>query len=90
MSLVGCHPQIHNDKARKCFELTLFNKLLITEQMLKFQRSLGVALSAEQAEVLALAVEKERITLNDIRGAGWRHLHGCKIRGQPPNGTATA
>ena len=61
-------PQIHNDKARKCFELTLFNKLLITEQMLKFQRSLGVALSAEQAEVLALAVEKERITLNDIRG----------------------
>jgi len=61
-------PQIRNDKARKQFELVLFNKLLITERTLKFQRSLGVTLSAEQAEVLALAVEQKRITLTDIRG----------------------
>ena len=70
----NCHelgrmpPKIHNDKARKQFELVLFNKPLITEQMLQFQHSLGVTLSAEQAEVLALAIEQKRITLTDIRG----------------------
>ncbi|AKB32607.1 ATP-dependent DNA helicase recG [Methanosarcina siciliae HI350] len=61
-------PKIHNDKARKQFELILFKKPLITEKMLQFQHSLGVTLSAEQAEVMALAVEQKRITLTDIRG----------------------
>lgn len=61
-------PRIHNDKARKHFELVLTNRPLITERMRKFQQSIGVTLTAEQAEVLALAVEEERITLTDIRG----------------------
>ncbi|WP_410509322.1 putative DNA binding domain-containing protein [Methanosarcina hadiensis] len=61
-------PRIHNDKAHKQFELILFKKPLITEKMLQFQHSLGVTLSAEQTEVVALAVEQKRITLTDIRG----------------------
>lgn len=61
-------PRIHNDKAHKHFEMVLINRPLITESMRKFQQSIGVTLTAEQAEVLALAVEEGRITLTDIRG----------------------
>jgi ATP-dependent DNA helicase RecG len=61
-------PRIHNDKARKQFEMVLINRPLITESMRKFQQSIGVTLTAEQAEVLALVVEEGCITLTDIRG----------------------
>ena len=61
-------PRINNDKAGKQFEIVLINRPLITESMRKFQQSIGVTLTAEQAEVLALAVEVGRITLTDIRG----------------------
>ena len=63
-------PQIINDKARKQFELVLINKPLITEAMQRFRQSIGVNLGREQADALALALERSRISLTDIRGLG--------------------
>ena len=66
-------PQLKNDKARKEFELVLINKPLVTEAMQRFREAIGVNLTREQAEVLALALGRpagERISLTDIRGLG--------------------
>lgn len=58
-------PEITNDKAGKSFQLTLCREPLVTESMRRFQSSLGVRLTAEQADVLALAAGKGTITLID-------------------------
>ena len=66
-------PQLKNDKARKEFELVLINKPLVSEAMQRFRRDIGVTLTREQADVLALALERPdggRISLTDIRGLG--------------------
>ena len=66
-------PQLKNDKARKEFELVLINKPLVSEAMRRFRRDIGVTLTREQADVLALALEHPdggRISLTDIRGLG--------------------
>ncbi|WP_295584092.1 RNA-binding domain-containing protein [uncultured Lamprocystis sp.] len=66
-------PQIRNDKASKEFELVLVNKPLLTVAMQRFRQSLGVDLSPEQADALALGLEKpagESLSLTDIRGLG--------------------
>lgn len=66
-------PQLKNDKARKEFELVLINKPLVSEAMQRFRQDIGVNLSREQADVLALALERTdggRISLTDIRGLG--------------------
>lgn len=63
-------PQLTNDKARKQFELVLINKPLVTDAMQRFRQTVGANLSSEQADVLALALEKSRISLTDIRGLG--------------------
>lgn len=66
-------PQLKNDKARKEFELVLINKPLVSEVMQRFRQSIGVNLTREQADVLALALECPdggRISLTDIRGLG--------------------
>lgn len=66
-------PQIRNGKARKEFELVLINKPLVTTTMQRFRQALGVNLSPEQADVLALALEMadgQRVSLTDIRGLG--------------------
>ena len=66
-------PQITNDKARKQFELVLVSKPLMTETMQRFRQSIGVSLTPEQADVLALALEKPKgdyLSLTEIRGLG--------------------
>lgn len=66
-------PQLKNDKARKEFELVLINKPLVSEAMQRFRQAIGVSLSREQADVLALALgcpAGGRISLTDIRGLG--------------------
>ncbi len=66
-------PQLKNDKARKEFELVLVNKPLVSEAMQRFRLDIGVNLTREQADVLALALERPddgRISLTDIRGLG--------------------
>lgn len=66
-------PQLKNDKARKEFELVLINKPLVSEAMQRFRQDIGVNLNREQADVLALALERPdggRISLTDIRGVG--------------------
>jgi len=66
-------PQLKNDKARKEFELVLINKPLVSETMRRFRQDIGANLSREQADVLALALERPdggRISLTDIRGLG--------------------
>ena len=55
-------PRINNNKTDKSFELLLENEPLITEAMQRFQASLGVALTTEQAAILALAAAQ--LTLN--------------------------
>jgi len=66
-------PQLHNDKARKQFELVLLNQPLVTEAMQHIRQTIGANLNREQADVLALALGRadgERISLTDIRGLG--------------------
>lgn len=71
-------PRIDNDKSGKSFQLVLSQVPLITESMQRFQASLGVRLSPEQAEVLALAAEQETITVIDaamVAGGSLRKGH---------------
>ena len=58
-------PQIHNDKAGKSFELLLLNQPLVTDAMRRFQTNLGVKLSPEQADLLALAAQQNHFSLID-------------------------
>jgi len=66
-------PQLKNDKARKEFELVLINRPLVTEAMQRFRQAIGVNLTREQVDVLALGLGRsagERVSLTDIRGLG--------------------
>ena len=66
-------PRLTNDKARKEFELVLLNEPLVSEAMRQFQQALGTQLTAEQADVLAMALSKpqgESLSLTAIRGLG--------------------
>lgn len=71
-------PEITNDKAAKSFQLALRQEALLTDAMSRFQASLGVHLTAEQADVLALAADKERISVVDAgmaTGANLKTAH---------------
>ena len=58
-------PQINNNKADKFFELILINEPLITEAMQRFQSSLGVTLTTEQAAILAMAADQPTLSQTD-------------------------
>lgn len=58
-------PEINNDKAGKSFELVLSREPLVTDAMRVFQQSIGVRLTPEQADILALAAEQESVSLTD-------------------------
>ncbi|MGI6639090.1 MAG: Fic family protein [Desulfobulbus sp.] len=58
-------PQINNNKTDKFFELILVNEPLITEGMQRFQSSLGVVLTAEQAAILAMAASQSALNVTD-------------------------
>ncbi|MDR3298642.1 MAG: putative DNA binding domain-containing protein [Candidatus Accumulibacter sp.] len=66
-------PQITNDRARKEFDLMLINKLLVTDAMRRFRQTLGVNLTPEQADTLALALSQptgKPLSLTAIRSLG--------------------
>lgn len=66
-------PQLKNDKSRKEFSLVLIDKPLVTDAMKRLRQTIGVSLTQEQADVLALALEQvdgQRISLTDMRGLG--------------------
>ena len=58
-------PIIANDKSSKYFQLILHVEPLITESMQRFQQSLGVRLTPEQADILALAATQEYLSTTD-------------------------
>ena len=60
-------PVIGNDKSRKSFEIILLKKVLITDNQKRFQKSVGVSLTKEEAEVFAYAVENKIISIQNIR-----------------------
>lgn len=67
-------PQILNDKSAKSFQLTLSQEPLMTEPMRRFQASLGVRLDPQQAEVLALAADQDKVTVVDAAMAAGGNL----------------
>ena len=67
-------PQILNDKSAKSFQLILSQVPLMTESMRRFQANLGVRLTPEQAEVLALAANQEKVTVIDAAMAAGGNL----------------
>jgi len=60
-------PEITNDKSRKSFEIVLVKQPLITEKQQEFLQTVGVNLTADEADVFAFAAEKGSVDLTDIR-----------------------
>lgn len=73
-------PRIVNDKAHKTFELSLLKEVLLSEEQLLLQASLGVHLSEDEARTFAYACRQRVITPSDItaitgqRGAAARQI----------------
>ncbi len=61
-------PEITNDKSNKTFELILKQEILLSEDQIAFQKTIGVHLSQDEAAVFAYACKKlTGIHLTDIR-----------------------
>lgn len=60
-------PEIDNNKAEKSFRLRLRKEKLITETQLLAQASLGVPLSAQEADVFAYLTRRGQIDLTDVK-----------------------
>ena len=60
-------PNINNDKSKKSFELILLKQHLVAPHQKEFLQSLGVRLSANEANVFAYATENNKLSLTDIR-----------------------
>jgi ATP-dependent DNA helicase RecG len=74
-------PRLKNDKAHKEFELVLINEARLTDAVNRFRRTIGVNLTPQQADVLALALSRTdggRLSLTDIRGLGVRTTYEAK------------
>lgn len=55
-------PRIRNDKEQHTFEVTMLRELLLSEEQILFQGSLGVSLTEEEAKLFAYACSQQRIT----------------------------
>ncbi len=60
-------PTITNNKEKKTFELKLLKEILLSEEQLLFQASLGVHLSEDEARVFAYACRKGIASLQEVR-----------------------
>lgn len=60
-------PVIGNDKRRKSFEVVLSKEPLLTEEQVAFQRSLGVRLTEDQANVFAYLCRVKSATISEVR-----------------------
>ncbi len=59
-------PEIENDAANYEFRLLLLNEALLSERQLLFQASLGVELTGDQAEALALLCRAPSVTATEL------------------------
>jgi hypothetical protein len=55
-------PEISNDKERRSFQVTMLRELLLSDEQLFFQASLGVSLTNEEARVFAYAYRQQRVS----------------------------
>ncbi len=60
-------PIITNDKGRKLFELVLPKEMLLSEEQLLFQASLGVHLEESEAKAFAVACRTGELGIQDVR-----------------------
>lgn len=61
-------PELKNDKSKKAFELLLREEILLSEDQIKFQQTIGVHLSEDEAAVFAYACKKQgQFSLSDIK-----------------------
>jgi ATP-dependent DNA helicase RecG len=60
-------PEINNNKAAKTFVLKLSKELLLSEDQIEFQNSIGIHLSKNEAAVFAFACRKKELSLLNIR-----------------------
>lgn len=55
-------PKIHNDKERRSFDVTMLRELLLSDEQIYFQASLGMSLTDEEARVFAYATSQRQLT----------------------------
>ena len=55
-------PRIRNDKEQRTFEVTMLRELLLSEEQILFQGSLGVSLTEDEAKLFAYVCSQDRIT----------------------------
>jgi ATP-dependent DNA helicase RecG len=55
-------PRIRNDKEQRTFEVTMLRELLLSEEQILFQGSLGVSLTEDEAKLFAYVCSQERVT----------------------------
>lgn len=71
-------PELKNDKSKKTFELTLKQDLLLSPDQIKFQETIGVHLSEDEAAVFAYACKQLKpINLSEIKGVLNKSATAC-------------
>src|ERR1017187_585834 len=60
-------PRIRNDKEQRSFQVTMLRKLLLSEEQILFQTSLGVSLTRDEAKLFAYACSQEQVTEVEAR-----------------------
>ncbi len=71
-------PEIINDKSKKAFELILKQEVLLSEDQVRFQQTIGVHLSEDEAEVFAFACKKlTPFSLTEIRAVVNQPVSAC-------------
>jgi ATP-dependent DNA helicase RecG len=55
-------PRIRNDKERDSFEVTMLRELLLSDEQLYFQASLGVSLTNDEARLFAFACRQNQLS----------------------------
>jgi ATP-dependent DNA helicase RecG len=71
-------PVIINDKGKKAFELKLKQEILLSEDQIAFQKTIGVHLSQDEAEVFAYACKKlSTFSIHEIRTVINKPVSAC-------------
>jgi ATP-dependent DNA helicase RecG len=55
-------PRIRNDKEQRSFEVTMLREMLLSDEQLFFQGSLGVSLTNEEARLFAYACRQQQVS----------------------------
>ncbi|MFC2146028.1 Fic family protein, partial [Acidobacteriota bacterium] len=71
-------PQIINDKTKKTFQLTLLKELLLSEEQMLFQSTLGVRLNEQEARAFAYVCRNREVTLSELKAV--TNLSGPEVR----------